>query len=108
MTEDEAQKAIDFIRFEAANYAVAKAKRTHIEQFLKSKKSMLMSHESGTLGAKEAYAYAHPDYIELLDGLKQAVQDEETLKWKMEAAKLAFEMWKTEQFNSRVEARALS
>jgi hypothetical protein len=108
MTEEEAQKAIDFIRFEAPNYAKAKAERSFIEQFLRSKKSLLMSQESGTLGAKEAYAYAHPDYIALLGGLREAVEQEETLKWKMEAAKLAFEKYKVEQFNMRVEARAMS
>jgi hypothetical protein len=108
MTEDEAQKAIDFIRFEAENYAKSKAQRSYIEQFLRSKKSLLMSQEVGTLGAKEAYAYSHPEYIELLGGLREAVETEETLKWKMEAAKLYFEKWKTEQFNNRVEARAMS
>lgn len=108
MSEEEAQKALDFIRFEAPNYAKAKAERTYIEQFLRSKKSLLMSQEGGTLGAKEAFAYAHPDYIALLGGLREAVEVEETLKWKMEAAKLYFEKWKVEQFNNRVEARAIN
>jgi hypothetical protein len=54
------------------------------------------------------YAYAHPDYVAQIMGLKEAVQKEETLKWQMEAAKLKFEFWKTQQFNNRVEARALS
>jgi hypothetical protein len=108
MTEEDAQKALDFIRSEAPNYAKAKAERTYIEQFLRSKKSLLMSQEGGTLGAKEAFAYAHPDYIGLLAGLREAVEVEETLKWKMEAAKLFFEKWKVEQFNNRVEARAMS
>jgi hypothetical protein len=108
MTEEDAQKALDFIRHEAPNYAKAKAERTYIEQFLRSKKSLLMSQEGGTLGAKEAFAYAHPDYIGLLGGLREAVEIEETLKWKMEAAKLFFEKWKVEQFNNRVEARAMS
>jgi hypothetical protein len=107
MTEEDAQKALDFIRFEAANYAKAKAERTYIEQFLRSKKSLLMADESGTLGAKEAYAYAHPDYVSLLVGLREAIEVEETLKWKMESAKLYFEKWKVEQFNNRVETRAL-
>jgi hypothetical protein len=108
MTDEEAQKAIDFLRFEAPNYAKAKAERTYIEQFLRSKKSLLMAEEGGTLGAKEAYAYAHSDYIGLLAALREAVEIEETLKWKMEAAKLYFEKWKTEQFNNRVEARAMN
>jgi len=108
VSEDQAQKAIDFIRDNAPKYANAKAERVYMEQFLRSKKSMLMADEGGTLGAKEAYAYAHPDYIALLGGLRAAVEEEERLKYLIEGAKLRFEHWKTEQFNARVEARAMS
>ena len=108
MTDEQAQKAIDFIRDNASEFAEAKADRTRIEQYLKSKKAMLMSEEGGTLGAKEMYAYAHPDYVAVLKGLKEAVAVEHEIKWRMEAAKLKFEFWKTQQFNTRVEARAMS
>lgn len=108
MTDEDAQKAIDFIRDQAPKYAEAKANRTYIEQYLKSKKSMLMAEEGGTLGAKEMYAYSHPQYVELLLGLQVAVQEEERIKWQMEAAKLRFEHYKTISFNNRVEARAMS
>jgi hypothetical protein len=108
MSDEQAQKAIDFIRDNAPKYANAKAERVYIEQFLRSKKSMLMAEEAGTLGAKEAYAYAHPDYIALLGGLRAAVEEEERLKFLIEGAKLRFEHCKTEQFNARVEARAMN
>jgi hypothetical protein len=109
MNEDQAQKAIDYIRDSAPAFAKAKAERTYIENALKSKKAVLMADsDASSLGAKEMYAYAHPDYMTLLHGLKAAVAIEEELKWMMEAAKLRFEHWKTEQFNNRVEARAMS
>ena len=108
MTDEDAQKAIDFIRDSAPKYAEAKANRTYIEQYLRSKKSLLMAEEAGTLGAQEMYAYAHPQYVELLLGLQVAVQEEERIKWQMEAAKLRFEHYKTISFNNRVEARAMS
>jgi len=111
MTEDEAMKCLDYIRDNAPKYAEAKAQRVYIENFLRSKKSMLMNKSPEvfkTLGDKEAYAYAHPDYVELLMGLEAAVSTEEEIKWRMEAAKLKFEFWKTEQFNNRVEARAMN
>jgi hypothetical protein len=107
MSEEEAMKCIDYIRDNAPKYAEAKAQTTYLENFLKSKKAMLMAEETGTLGAKEAYAYAHPQYVEVLQGLKEAVAVEHEIKWRMEAAKLKFEFWKTQQFNTRVEARAL-
>ena len=108
MTDEDAQKAIDFIRDNAPKYAEAKGNRTYIENYLKSKKAMLMAEEAGTLGAKEMYAYAHSQYVELLLGLQAAVQEEERIKWQMEAAKLRFEHYKTISFNNRVEAREIN
>ena len=109
MNDEIAQKAIDFIRDNAPAYAKAKAERTYVENALKSKKAVLMADsDANSLGAKEMYAYAHADYVELLLGLKAAVAIEEETKWLMEAAKLRFEHWKTVQFNNRVEARAMS
>ena len=111
MTEDEAMKCLDYIRDNSPRYAEAKAQRVYIENFLRSKKSFLMNEcpsQIKTLGDKEAYAYAHPDYVDLLKGLQAAVSTEEEIKWRMEAAKLKFEFWKTEQFNNRVEARAMN
>lgn len=108
MTDEDAMKCIDYIRDNAPKYAEAKGQTTYLENYLKSKKAMLMSEEVGTLGAKEAYAYAHPAYVEVLQGLKEAVAVEHEIKWRMEAAKLKFEFWKTQQFNVRVEARAMS
>jgi hypothetical protein len=109
MTDEEAQKAIDFIRDNAPAYAKAKAQRTYVENALKSKKAVLMADsDASSLGAKEMYAYAHADYVELLMGLKAAVAIEEETKWLMESNKLRFEFWKTQQFNNRVEARAMS
>ena len=109
MNDEIAQKAIDFIRDNAPAFAKAKADRTYIENALKSKKAVLMADsDASSLGAKEMYAYAHADYVELLMGLKAAVAIEEETKWLMEAAKLRFEHWKTLQFNQRIEARAMS
>jgi hypothetical protein len=108
MTDDEAMKCIDYIRDNAPKFAEAESDVVYIENYLKSLKSELMSEESGTLGAKEAFAYSHPRYIEQLQGLKVAVAIKTEIKWRMEAAKLKFEFWKTQQFNNRVEARAMS
>jgi len=108
MTDEEAMKCIDYIRDNAPKFAEAESDVVYIENYLKSLKSELMAEETGTLGAKEAFAYSHPRYIEQLQGLKVAVAIKTEIKWRMEAAKLKFEFWKTQQFNNRVEARAIS
>ena len=104
--EIDPNKAIDYMTKYAPEYAQAKADRVFIENYLRTLKSRLMTEESGTLGAKEAYAYAHPQYIELLEGLRVAVEEEDNLRWMLEAAKLKIEIWKTHCHNQRAEIRA--
>jgi hypothetical protein len=103
--ENPAHLAINFILTNAPKYAAAKATRVQLEEYRKSKKSILASEEEGSLGAKEMYAYAHPDYVDLLFQIKEAIAEEEELRWKLEAAKLRVEVWKTEEYTKRVEMK---
>ena len=59
-----------------------------------------------TLGAQERDAYAHPDYVELLKGLRDAVEIEEKLRWDLIAAQARVDIWRTEQANLRLEGKA--
>ena len=101
----EPHQAVDYIIANAGKFAAAKAQRVYLEEFRKSKKAILMSNEEGTLGAKEMYAYAHADYVALLFQIKDAIAEEEELRWKLEAAKLRVEVWKTEEYTKRVEMK---
>ncbi len=102
ITEQDVEKALAHMRSEAANLGKAKADRVHLDQFRKSKKALLFGEcEEGTIAAKENYAYAHPEYLEVLEGLKAAVEIEETLRWKMIAAEAYIEVWRTQQANNR-------
>ena len=103
--ENPANAAIDFILKNASKYAQAKGTRVQLEEYRKSKKAILASQEEGSLGAKEMYAYAHPEYVALLMDIKQAIMEEEELKYKLEAAKLRVEVWKTEEYTKRVEMK---
>jgi len=83
-------------------YAKAKAERVYIEQFRKSKKAILMGEcTEKTQSAREQYAYAHAEYIELLEGLRVAVEIEEKCRWALEKFKIEFEHWRTTQANDR-------
>jgi hypothetical protein len=44
----------------------------------------------------------------VLQGLKEAVAIEHEIKWRMEAAKLKFEFWRVQSFNTRSEVKMLS
>ncbi|NBU25111.1 MAG: hypothetical protein EBS39_05755 [Gammaproteobacteria bacterium] len=56
--------------------------------------------------AQEREALADPEYVALLKGLREAVQQEETLKWELEAARLDIEIWRTRQATERMVIRA--
>lgn len=108
MTKDfDPHEAVDFIYRTAPLYAQAKADRVHLEEFRKSKKALLMkaSGESA-IGAQEREAYAHADYIALLDGLKEAVVKEETLRWQLISAQMRGELYRTQSANNRAIDRA--
>ena len=68
---------------------------------------MKESTESSYVG-KETEAKAHPDYIALLEGIRVAQEQEITLKWQMESAKITVEIYRTESANNRAIDRAMT
>jgi hypothetical protein len=98
-------KTVDYILENAPKYAKAKAERIYLEEFRKTRKALLMkaAMEAGyeSAAAQEREAYAHPDYQVLLKGLAEAIEEEETLKWKLTAATIKGEIWRTESANER-------
>ena len=104
---NEPTKAIQFLIDTAPLYAKAKADRMFLEEFRKSRKAQLAS-QAGTevLGKQETFAYAHADYIEILEGIKEAVEKEERFRWLMTAAQARIEVWRTEQYSARMEMKA--
>ena len=117
ISEQAIEKELQGMRESAAKYAEAKANRTHLEQFRKSKKAILFQEAPDELGRgsdsrratvadRENYAYSHPEYIELLDALKIAVEEEERLKCRMTAAELMVEVWRTQNANARRQDQA--
>lgn len=102
------QEAVDYMLKTAPRYAAAKAKRMQIEEFRKSKKAILMQQsDAKTIADREAFAYSHPDYISLLDGLEAAVEAEELFRWKMKAAELQVEIWRSQEASNRAEGRVV-
>jgi hypothetical protein len=102
-------KAIQYIIDTAPLYAQAKAQRVYLEEARKSIKAKLMNSSPETvLGKQESYAYSHPDYLELLQGLRVAVEEEVKLHWLLQAAQARIEVFKTTQYTQRAEIKAMS
>lgn len=91
-------------------YAKAKAERVQIEEFRKSLKAMLMKKAMtaghATTAAQEREAYADPEYITLLDGLKAAVEQEERYRWGLTLATTAIEVWRSQEASNRAMDRS--
>jgi len=104
---DYPQRAIQYLIDTSPLYAKAKSDRMYLEEFRKSRKAQLMS-QAGTevLGKQETYAYAHADYIEILQGIREAVELEEKYRWMMTAAQAKIEVWRTQQYSARLEIKA--
>jgi len=79
-----------------------------VENYLRPVKRRLMQEEAGTLGNKEAYAYAHADYELQLKALKEATEREENLKFMLLAAQMRHDTWKTNEYSKRQELKNLS
>jgi hypothetical protein len=99
---------LDFLRDNAKLYAKAKAERIYLEEYRKAKKAILMQQaELGgckTSANQERDAYAHPEYVELLKGLQEAVEREESLRWLLVSAQAKIEAWRTLSASQRYEA----
>lgn len=107
MKQIDPNKAVDYIISNAAKFAEAKAQRVFLEEFRKSKKAILMGQSSAeAANAREQYAYSHPEYVALLDGLKSAVEVEEKLKWELLAAQIRVEVWRSQEATARAQDRA--
>jgi len=91
MSNESIEKSLHFINKQADEYAKAKSERVYLEEYRKTLKAILMN-EAESEGRKtgqerESYAYADSRYKELLLGLKEAIEIEEKLRWKLLSAK---------------------
>ena len=102
--------AVEYLYVHGQRYAQAKGELTYLEEFRKSKKALLMK-TAMTNGAKSAAqaemeAYADVEYIELLKGLKAAVEAAEGLRWGLVAAQARIDVWRSQEASNRTMDKA--
>lgn len=104
------EERLQQIRDIVAQYAKAKADRVYLHEFRKSKRSMLMkkyeTEGHKTAAAQEREATADPDYVAVLDGLREAVEAEEKLRYELVLQEQQFEEWKTKVYQKTAEMKA--
>ena len=102
ITEAEIEKACAWLRDNSTEAAQARANRIYLEEFRKSLKAQLMKkHISEPVSAQEREAYSDPEYAEFLEGLKEAVRQDEHNRFMRQAALAKIEAWRTQEANKR-------
>jgi hypothetical protein len=88
-------KAVDYLRDHAGDYAVAEAQLVYISEYRKTLKATLMKEYEleghKTAASQEVQAYADPRYIEHLKALKEATEQRERTRWMLIAAQARIE-----------------
>ena len=99
--------AIEYIFKHGKRYAKAKAERIYLEEYRKSLKAIIMKRSlENAVNAQEREAYSDPEYVELLKGLRDAVEVEEEIRWGLVAAQARIEVWRSMEATNRAEGKA--
>lgn len=107
ITDDEVDKAVEYLRSNARAAAQAKANRIYAEEYRKVVKAQIMREQGAIpIAAQEAVAYADPRYTQHLKAVQEAVEKDEYMRWMMIAAQARIEAWRTQQANARAEGKA--
>ena len=105
--EERMLSALEYIKDNAKVYAQAKAELEYLEAYKHSLRSNLMK-GAETQGitannAQESDALAHPSYKAHLEAIREAVANESMLKWKMEAARIQCDVYRSIMASQRIQ-----
>jgi antitoxin component of MazEF toxin-antitoxin module len=93
---------VDYLYEYAPEYAKAKGELAELEAYKSSLKAIMMKKSNEqSLGAQEREAYATQEYQELCKAIGAATFKTEMWKYRLEAAKLRFEAWRTQEASNR-------
>lgn len=102
ITDQQAQAAWDFINDNADKAGEMRAHRLYLMEFRKSLKSMIMvEHDGKPVSHQEREAYSDDRYLKHLEGYREAVHQDEAMQWRMKAAELAIDSWRTTRADIR-------
>lgn len=95
--ESDVEKAADYLRTSAQESGRTRGRMAYCDGNLRRVKSLQLLTFEGSLGEREAKAYASDAYRKALEDLENATADYETIRAKREAAQYAIEVWRSQQ-----------
>ena len=103
ITDNDVEKAVDWLRDQATPCAQAKANRIYLEEFRKVLKAQIMAeHNDMSIAAQEREAYSDPRYIQHLEAMRTAVEMDERNRFLCAAADAKISAWQTMNANQRM------
>lgn len=109
ITQDDAERAVDWLGNNASEIAQARAERLYIEQWIKTVKATIQAEQEGmSAAASEIVALASPRYAKALAAFKEAVLADERFRFLVAAAEARIEAWRSQESTRRAEGRATS
>jgi alpha/beta superfamily hydrolase len=107
ITQDDAEKAVDWLRANARKMAQERAERLYLEQWIKTVKAQLQVESPAPSAARaEMIALASPKYLAALQAYKQAVEADEYNRFMVTAAEAKIEAWRSQESTRRAEGKA--
>lgn len=90
-------------------HAQAEADKCHLQEYRKTLKSLLMIEAEKEdakmpVAKQERFAYSHPRYKELLDGLQVAIEKSVRYRHQFTVMQMEFEAWRSKNARERAEA----
>lgn len=107
ITQEAAEKAVDWLVTNARTMAAARAQRLYMEQWIKTVKATLMQEMVGlSMAAAESSALSSPRYLEALQAYREAVEADEHNRFLVTAAEAKIEAWRSQEASRRAEGKA--
>src|SRR5512139_2220203 len=103
ISEEEIEASVTYLQATAEQSARARANRVVLELGLKRTKALVMMKCNGNMpiSAQEREAYASPEYELALDGLKQAIFEDERHRALRDAHAAKLDAWRTLEASRR-------
>ncbi len=96
ISDDQIERALDYLRTSAMVCAKARAERLYVEDYLKVLKAKLMAeHDNLSAVIQERHALADDRYLAHLEAIREAVELDEKNRYLRNAAEALIEAWRT-------------
>ena len=96
--ERDIEKAVTWLVESATEAAQARANREYMDEYRKTLRATIMAeNKSQPLAAQERDAMSDPRYIAHLEAFKEAVQQDERMRWLRIAAETKISVWQSQQ-----------